>query len=209
MIRVFVIEDHPIFMNGLKYDFRKSRDNIEITATALSIKDVLIKGKSEDFDLFILDLWLPHSHPVDNVKLLKEKFPDKPILILTSEESPFWKQQMFLAGAKAYIIKNTDKKELKNAIQRVAVGETVLPSFSFLNDSSSVNRDEVMNNFIIKPSEKEIFYLMANGLTQKDIAEKQHKTVSAIEKVVAKVNKQYQSGSTAETIHMFTFLKEI
>ena len=209
MIRIFVIDDHPMVIDGLKYEFRKSRDDIDITASAASIKEVLDKGRSEDFDLFILDLWLPDFHPVENVKTLKENFPGKPILILTSEESPFWKQQMHLAGVNAYIIKNTDKKELKKAIIKVASGETISSTFSFSLDDVSANKEEVMKSFIIKPSEKEIFHLLSSGLSQKDIAEKKHQTVSAIEKVISKVNKQFHSDSTTQTIYLLTLMKEI
>ena len=209
MIRLFVIEDHPIIIKGLKYEFRSSRDKIVITGSTAKISDVTDKVKSEEFDVFILDLWLGDPDPVENVKILKKKYPHNPIVIYTSEESPFWKEKMLGAGANAYIVKSAEKDELKTIIQRVAAGETVFPEYSFLNKDLTLQSLEVPRNIILKPWERQIFLLLSQGKSQKEIAELKHKSLSAIEKFVAKFRTQYNFNTTAEVIHYLTSIKEI
>src|ERR1039457_6574073 len=115
MIRVFIIDDHPWIIDGLKYKFRSSRDEIEIIGSAAMISEVLDKLKIEDFDLFILDLWLSGTDPINNVIQLQRKFSGKPIVIFTYEKSPFWKKEMFDLKVKAYLNKEIEKKDLKVA----------------------------------------------------------------------------------------------
>ena len=101
MIRLFIIEDHPIIVTGLRNLFRPSRDEIEIYGSASSADEAVKTDNSEAFDIIMLDLWLQSSPPLENMKKLKEKFPTKPIVMFTSEESSVWQRKMFDAGAKA------------------------------------------------------------------------------------------------------------
>ena len=63
MIRLFVIEDHPVIVTGLRNLFRPSRDEIEIVGSASNVDDAVIEADPDVFDIFLLDLWLPDSHP--------------------------------------------------------------------------------------------------------------------------------------------------
>ena len=83
MIRLFSIEDHWLVTDGLRTKFRKSRDEIVITCSAETIEDA-IEGKHDDaFDIILLDLFLPGTEPLENIRKLKERYPGKPIVILT------------------------------------------------------------------------------------------------------------------------------
>jgi len=204
MIRVFVIEDHPWIITGLKYEFRPSRDKIEIKGSSSRISEVIDNLKSDDFDLF-----LGVSDPINNVQKLQGKFPDKPIMIFTHEESPFWKQTMFNAGVKAYLIKEIGKKELKNAILKVIKGEIVFPDLAFLKENSKGKLAKTTQKVILKPSEKEAFLLLSRGISQKTIADIQHKSQSSIEKSMRKIRKHFHVKSNSEVIRILTQLKEI
>jgi DNA-binding NarL/FixJ family response regulator len=209
MIRLFVIEDHHYIIDGLKYEFRSSRDEIRICGSASNIEEATSDSEAAEADIFILDLWLGDSQPVDNLKKLQVIFPDIPVIIFTGEESPFWKKMMIDAGAKAYIIKNAGKNVLKSAILKVVKGETIRPSVSLEGANMRAATNGLPSAYILKPSEKEIFSLMAQGIPQKQIADLKRQTPSAIEKVIRKVKKQYHFTSTPELIHYLTLIKEI
>jgi len=108
MIRLFIIEDHPVIVSGLTSLFRKEEEGISISQSAINVAEALTHANPETFDLFLLDLWIPDSNPVDNVKQLRRHFPDKPIVIYTSEETAVWHRKMLHTGVKAYIIKTAD-----------------------------------------------------------------------------------------------------
>jgi len=95
MIRLFTIEDHPVIITGLKNLFRPSRDEIEVIGSSPSVDDAIQKADPLAFDIFMLDLWIPSSHPLQNVKKLREHFPAKPIVMFTSEDSSVWQKKMF------------------------------------------------------------------------------------------------------------------
>ena len=125
MIRLFVIEDHPVIITGLKNLFRPSRDEIEITDSAFNVDDAVQRANPELFDILLLDLWLPEANPLQNVKKLKDRFPGKPIVIFTSESSSSWQRKMFEAGVMAYLLKSADRYEIKTTLGKVFKGQIV------------------------------------------------------------------------------------
>ncbi|MEI6457155.1 MAG: response regulator, partial [bacterium] len=94
MIRLFVIEDHPVIVTGLRNLFRPSRDGIEVAGSASGLAEALLKATPTGLDIFILDLWLGRSKPVENVRTLRAGFPGKPIVVYTSEISSAWRRKV-------------------------------------------------------------------------------------------------------------------
>ena len=129
MIRLLVIEDHPVAVTGLRNMFRPLRDGIEISIFENSIDKVITNVKAENFDLIVLDLYLFSTDPLDNLNRLRTHFPGKPIVIFTSEESEDWQRKMFNAGVKAYIFKSASRKEIMGVILKVYEGKIVFSDF--------------------------------------------------------------------------------
>mgnify|MGYP001361135324 CR=1 FL=1 len=117
MIKLLVIEDHPITIDGLKCVFSEDED-IDIAYSAYHI-DHAIELNKYDFDAILLDLLIGNTNPLDNIRRLIDKYPNKPIIIFTCEDSPTWKNKMFEAGAIAYLVKTTDIKEIVETIKNV------------------------------------------------------------------------------------------
>jgi len=200
MIRLFTIEDHPIIITGLRNIFRPSRDEIEIVGSASSVDEVLEKGIREPFDIFMLDLWIPESHPIQNVKKLKERFPDKPIVIFTSEESSTWQRKMFETGISAYILKNVDKNEIKATLEKVSQGQTVFSGFIETDVENVFRSGFADTKFSLTSHQKEFVLLLSQGLTQQQIADKQNISVSTVEKTLKTIREKCNARSNAELI---------
>jgi len=118
-IRIFIIEDHPVVISGLTNLFRPSRDRIFVKEFSSTIEDVINKADPDDFDIFILELYLQKGKPLDNLASLKRNFPHKPVIIFTVEESNIWRRKSFKTGADAFITKHAGKKEIKYIIQNI------------------------------------------------------------------------------------------
>ncbi|MEI6898507.1 MAG: response regulator transcription factor [Bacteroidota bacterium] len=189
MIRLFVIEDHSLIVDGLRNRFRLSRDGIEISGSASSVAETIKLAAQIEFDIIFLDLWLPGSEPLDNVRTLRKTFPDKPIIVLTNEASPFWKMQMMREGVRAYLVKNVDKTTIKSTIETVSAGGTVLPETYQPDQDSADKADYSLSTYHLKPSEKEIISMLSKGMFQKEVAEKKGTTVWAIEKTLRKLRR--------------------
>jgi len=208
MIRIFSIEDHWMVVDGLRSRFRADRDQILISDSAGTIGEAL-EANPEDFDLILLDLLLPGTDPVDNVKRLKQQFPGKPIVILTSEERTVWEIQMCRAGVQAYLTKNDQRKHLKEIIKRVAGGENLCKQrLTELKINSEV-ADSSVQSYRLKPTEKAILTLFVKQMSLKEIAAKLDMKESAVGKTMAKLRHEFKAKSNSGLILLLREVKII
>jgi DNA-binding NarL/FixJ family response regulator len=151
------------------------------------------------FDVILLDLYLPNTDPEDNVSKLKNKFPEKPIVIYTSEESSVWEDQMCQAGVHAYLTKYDKRKTIKKVIQQVASGEDLCRKRKIELSRNSAKLKYNKDEPFLKPDEKKIISLLLQDLSLKEIAAKKITTGSsvkivteaAISKMMARLRKRF------------------
>ncbi len=200
MIRLFVIEDHPVIVTGLKNLFRPSRDEIEITGSASNVDNAVNRTDGETFDIFLLDLWLPDAHPLMNVKKLKEKFPGKPIVIFTSEDSASWQRKMFEAGVMAYLLKSTNKAEIKSTLEKVMRGQIVFSGLVEPDYEKKLASVLSGKKYHLTPNLQELVILLSSGLTQQQIADAKKTSVSTVEKTLKHIREKCDAKNNAELI---------
>ena len=200
MIRLFTIEDHPVIITGLRNLFRPSRDGIEIIGSANHVDEALIKADPETFDIFLLDLWIPSSHPLQNVKRIREKFPNKPIVIFTSEESMIWQRKMFEAGVVAYLLKNADKIEIKSTLEKVARGLTIFSGIIEPSIDDKFRAAFTDPKYVLTPNQKELVVMLSNGLNQQAIADQKGTSISNVEKTLKNIREKCHAKSNVELI---------
>jgi len=200
MIRLFVIEDHPVIITGLKNLFRPSRDEIEITGSASRVEDALLLADPDTFDIFLLDLWLPDANPLINVKSLKDKFKDKQIVIFTSENSSAWQRKMFEAGVMAYLLKSADRYEIKTTLQKVFKGQIVFAGLVQSDEEKKLPSVFSGLSFKLTANQQELVVLLSVGLTQQQIAEKKKISVSTVEKTIKHVRGNCGAKNNAELV---------
>ena len=200
MIRLFVIEDHPVIVTGLKNLFRPSRDEIEITGNAFNVDDAVLKADANSFDIFLLDLWLPDAHPLMNIKKLKEKFPGKPIVIFTSEDSSSWQRKMFEGGVMAYLLKSTNKSEIKSTLEKVIRGQIVFSGLVEPDYEKKLATILSGQKYHLTPNQQELVILLSSGLTQQQIADAKKTSVSTVEKTLKHVRERCDAKNNAELV---------
>jgi DNA-binding NarL/FixJ family response regulator len=200
MIKLFIIEDHPVIVSGLRNMFRPLRDQIEVSVTATSLNEALVFDTNADFNLIILDLWLPEGDPEDNFRVLVKRFPGKPIVVYTSEQSFRWQQKMFKAGISAYLIKNADKATIKSTLEKVSRGEII---YSYTMEQYHA-KNELLDtgNTIsgLSPDQQKVIAYLSEGLSLKQIADKQLRSVSAIEKMLKQLRQRYDANTNVELL---------
>lgn len=200
MIRLLVIDDHPVAINGLRNMFRPSRDGIEVTACEPTTKAAVANTCNESFDLVVLDLHLGKSDPVANLQYIQNNFPEKPVLIFTSEESEEWQRRMFEAGARGYVMKSAGRKEIMATIGMISNGKFVFPDFLSDNDISSGGGGDEKSVFLLTRNQQSILQDLAQGLSYKEISKKKGTTVSTIEKTTFHLRNKYNARNNIELI---------
>ena len=200
MIRLFTIEDHPIIITGLRNTFRPARDGIEIIGSANNVDEAIATADPSSFDVLLLDLWIPGYHPLQNMKKIKEHFPGKPIVIFTSEDSTLWQRKMFEAGAIAYLLKSSERNEIRQTLEKVFQGLTVFTGMIEPDREQAFRSGFADPRFILTPNQKEYVIFLSNGLTQQEIAEKKNLSLSTVEKTIKIIREKCGARNNTELV---------
>ncbi|MDP1623155.1 MAG: response regulator transcription factor [Bacteroidales bacterium] len=206
MIKLFVIEDHEaIIVPGLRNIFRPSRDQIEVTGSSPDVRKALLNPSLGLSDLIILDLWIPGEDPMNSMTLLRDQYPDKPVLIYTSEELPIWQQKMMEAGAKGFLKKNCPREDLKSAITHIAKGGMWFegPMADGIPPEKSENNQEGLLPKLT-PVQKEIIDLLIAGNHHHEIAKRLNTTSAKIDKTLIGLRIKFQCKTTIELVMLLS-----
>ncbi|MCZ8091611.1 MAG: response regulator transcription factor [Flavobacterium sp.] len=170
MIQIAITDDHTIVIEGIK-NMLKSNIEIEILQSFENLKDTF-ENLNNSVEVLLLDINLPDGNGINACKELLEKYKDLKIIALTNFEDSIFIKQILKNGAMGYLLKNTSKTELTEAIKEVNNGNRYLPkkiSDILLNDSIGI---ENSSYFIPKLTsrEKEILALIIKEYTTDEIA---------------------------------------
>jgi len=181
MIQIAITDDHTIVIEGIK-TMLKSNKEIEVLQSFENLKDTF-ENLNSAVKVLLLDINLPDGNGINACKELLEKYPDLKIIALTNFEDTVFIKQIIKNGAMGYLLKNTDKKEITEAIKSVIEGKRYLPkkiSDILLNDSIGIQNS---NYFIPKLTvrEKEILNLIIQEFTTEEIAVKLFVSTKTVE----------------------------
>ncbi len=172
MIQVAITDDHTIVAEGIKTMLKTSKE-IEIIQSFENLK-ATFENLSDTVQVLLLDINLPDGNGIVACKTLLEKHQNLRIIALTNFEDSIFIKQILKNGAMGYLLKNTSKNELTQAIIDVNNGKRYLPkniNDILLNDSIGI---ENSNSFIPKLTirEKEILTLIVQEFITEEIASK-------------------------------------
>ncbi|MBI4548188.1 MAG: response regulator transcription factor [Ignavibacteriae bacterium] len=177
-IRILIADDHSIIRTGLQMLF-KSDPEFFVVAEAENGKQALELIQQHNPDIAILDISMPNISGIEATKLIKQKYPDVKVLILTIYENEEYVYQMIRAGANGYVLKDAGKKELFAAVRAVVAGKRFFsPGISelmierFIKQTQEQQAVEEASKQVLTNREMEVLRLIAQGLTNVQIAEK-------------------------------------
>lgn len=155
-IEIIVVDDHQMFIDGLKALLRKET-NIKITAEALDGFQALEILKQQKLDLAVIDISMPLMLGTELIKIIKKDYPHIKTLVVTMYNDIGIIKEIINAEADGYVLKNTGKKELLEAINKISDNGTY-----YCNEVVSVlmenqkKRTNVQNEIIKTLSEREL-----------------------------------------------------
>lgn len=184
--RIFIVEDHRLFREGLKSMLNK-RDDTEIVGEAEDGLEAIRRIRKAKPDLVLLDLSMPKMGGISVMKEVKRELPETQILALTIHESDQYVLEAFEAGADGYCIKDASRKELMLAIDSVLEGKTYISSGiseqvleGYLSGRKKLKKNTRWET--ITQREREVLKLLAEGHTNKDISGFLHISIKTVEK---------------------------
>ena len=124
MISILVVEDHAAFASVLVRLLRKSGD-LEVIEVARTAEIALQKLPEREFNLALVDVFLPQMSGISLVALLHDRYPDLPCMMLSGHMLDYYVKLALEAGARGYVLKD-HSDEIIEGIQHVLKGETYL-----------------------------------------------------------------------------------
>ncbi len=170
-IKLFIADDHQMFIDGIK-SLLNETDWIEIVGEANNGREVIEKMHIRMPDVLLLDIGMPELNGIETTFLLTENYPSIKIIALTMYDDHHRVSKMLKAGVKGYLLKNTSKNELLEAIEAVNKDETYL---SPQLEKFALNNEKTEDQSIISKLTKreiEIIKLIVQSSTNKEIADK-------------------------------------
>jgi DNA-binding NarL/FixJ family response regulator len=189
MIRVLIVDDHPVVRQGLAA-LLSVQDDIEVAGEAGDAPAAIALAGSVSPDVVILDLKLPG---MDGVAVLSQLAGTYRVLVLTSATDPQWADRALKAGASGVVYKDIDPDALVRAIRAVHDGNVLLaPRAAATLRGGPASRGGSLD--ALTPREREVLGHIAAGRSNREIASALHvseKTVKAhVSSVLAKLGVQ-------------------
>jgi DNA-binding NarL/FixJ family response regulator len=171
-IRVFLLDDHELVRRGLR-ELLGPEAGIEVVGEAGSAEDAVVRIPATRPDVALLDVRLPDGSGVEVCRELKGTHPELNFIMLTSFSDDEAVLGSIMAGAAGYLLKQIRGNDLVSAIRRVAAGESLLDPTVTARVLERV-RGEQDDNALARLTEQErrILDLIAEGLTNRQIAER-------------------------------------
>jgi two-component system, NarL family, invasion response regulator UvrY len=168
MIKILVLDDHEIFLKGLKQVIAENTE-IVMTHEARTGPEALDKIKKKDFDLVLLDISTPEM--INILRELKTLKPGLPILVLGLYPDEQYATQAFKLGASGYLTRACTSRELVTAIKKVSHGTKYINSSLAQRMIFGLGQDnQTVPNKTLSERENQVMYLIAQGKTNKEMA---------------------------------------
>jgi two-component system nitrate/nitrite response regulator NarL len=175
-IKLLLVDDHPIVLDGIKSHLCAQPD-FEVVGDANNGHEALRKAKLTIPDVILMDINMPQVNGLEAMASLRRQVPKAKILVLTMHDNREYIAQVVRSGARGYLLKDSSPSELVAAIKAVYAGEVYFsPSISrvLLEEITSGNgkHNGIPAQQTLTDREREVLSLIAEGLLNKQIADR-------------------------------------
>jgi two-component system response regulator DevR len=185
-IRVFLLDDHEVVRRGLR-ELLEAEGDVEVVGEAGSAEEALNRIPPTRPDVAVLDVRLPDGDGVEVCREVRSRHPEIQCLMLTSFSDDEALFQAIMAGAAGYLLKQIKGTDLLDAVRRVAEGQSLLdPAVTarvLERLRTGPETDERLEQ--LTDQERKILDLIADGLTNRQIAERVHLAEKTVKNYVS------------------------
>jgi len=198
---VIIVDDHTLFRNGLRI-LLNTLEDYQVVAEAANGRQFLDLLEKNMPDLVLLDINMPVMDGIEAATIAQKLYPDLKIITLSmyGEEDYYYK--MVNAGVKGFVLKNSDIKEVKTALDVVYDGGSFFSSELLQNLVNSLKSSSKSKETHAELSEREmeILILICQGLSNQEIGDKLFISKRTVDKHRANILEKSESKNTAQLV---------
>jgi len=201
-MRVLIADDHTMVRESL-VSLLQADGNVEVVAQAADGIEALEKALLTRPDIVIADLSMPRLNGIEVVRRLREALPDTQVLVLTMHQEDEYVLQAVRAGASGYLVKDSAGAELLAALHSLHAGRGYFgPQASKTMAQQLQHPERTLEDPYgrLTAREREVFHLIAEGMTTKEIARKLEISVKTAENHRGRVLDKLDLRNTAELV---------
>ncbi|MFZ5945184.1 MAG: response regulator transcription factor [Bacillota bacterium] len=207
-IRIVIADDHNVVRKGLKLLLENEQD-ICVIGEAENGQEAINICRDNNPDILLLDLQMPKMDGLETLTEVKKILPQLKVLILTMHEDDEILIQAMRNNANGYILKKAPEDQLLQAIRAISSGETFLDGINtkaFIRAvfeerrSDSEQKGQVISGKKLSQREKEVLKLVAQGFTDKEIAEDLNISIKTVESHKHRIKEKLGLKRLAELI---------
>lgn len=205
-LRLLIVDDHEVVRIGLGAVLNLT-PGMKVVGQARSKADAIAQCRRAKPDIVLLDIRLPDGSGIDAAREILSSNPEARVLFLTSFADKHTVLEAILSGAQGYVLKDIASAALIRAIKTVASGQPLIDprltthTLSWLkNLSGSQNQTK---RSLLSPQEQRILPLVAEGLTNKEIALRLDLSEKTVKNYLANIYSKLQIGRRSQVAAMY------
>ena len=173
MIRILIVDDHPIVREGL-VSIVNAEDDLDVIGQAANGKEAVEFALEHRPDVVLMDLRMPVMDGVEAIRRLREESPASRVVVLTTYDTDELVYDAIRAGARGYLLKDVTSNELTKAIRTVYRGGSLLQPVvveRLLDRLGPGDLEQSAPFEALTPRELEVLQCMSTGARNREIAE--------------------------------------
>jgi DNA-binding NarL/FixJ family response regulator len=202
-IKVFVVDDHPIVRQGLALLINREQDLV-VCGEAEDAQSAMLSVNTVQPDIMVVDISLNGPDGLDLLKDVRMRHPDLPVLILSMHDESIYAERALRAGAQGYIMKQEATEKVLVALRRILsheiyVSERIANRMlqRYIGSPSSERPSSVAD---LTDRELEVFRLIGEGHSTRQIAEELHISVKTVESYQAHIKEKLSLRTARELV---------
>jgi two-component system response regulator NreC len=207
MTRVLLADDHQVMRRGLRAVI-ETMDGWEVCAEVQTGRDAVVQAERLRPEIAVLDMTMPELNGLEATRQIRKVSPQTEVLIFTGHETEELVHQVFEAGARSYILKTDGKDQLEAALRALAdhkpyfttqIGE-ILFSKILAKKKGPAAAEENVTTGRLTDREREIVQLLAEGKSNKEVADVLGISVKTTETHRAAIMRKLQLKAFSELV---------
>jgi two-component system, NarL family, nitrate/nitrite response regulator NarL len=197
-IKLLIVDDHPMVLEGMK-SMLAQISFVELMGVAANAYDAVHLLKTSAPHIVITDINMPEISGIELALKIKNEFPQVKIIAMSTFKERSYISQMIQNGASGYLVKSASKEEIEEAILSVYEGKLYMSLDISLTAS---DKQEMQNIPILSTREKEVLQLIADGLTNPQIAAQLFLSMHTVDSHRKNILTKFAVNNTASLIKL-------